>query len=151
LSSSTAKLKWGRAYEEYKELFHLEDPFKPEEYLISNDLEEYTWTDLHLACIESVKRFDIYKQNLRVRRLRKVPPQVNLNLTNLHLPTINIPNLPSNINQEQINVLIQQVVSAVVQQALNNAVRVAVDQLIKSLPQAGFERFSFESGWRKEE
>ena len=138
-------------YEEYKELFSLEDPFRPEEYLISNNLEKNTWADLNLACVESLKRFDICKQSIRVRRLRHVPPQVNLNLTNLNLPAINIPNLPSGVNQEQINSLIQQVVSAVVQQSLNNAVQVAVQQLIQSLPQAGFEHFAFNSGWKKEE
>ncbi|GAH72171.1 unnamed protein product, partial [marine sediment metagenome] len=36
-------------YEEYKALFHLDKPFTPEEYLVSNDLEEHTWTDLNLA------------------------------------------------------------------------------------------------------
>ena len=138
-------------YEEYKELFRLDEPFKPEEYLISNGLEEYAWTDLNLACVESLKRFDICKQNLRVRRLRQVPPQVNLNLTNLHLPSINIPNLPQDINQENIQMLIQQVIGSVVQQSLNNAVQVAVEQLLKSLPHAGFERFLFDSGWQKEE
>ena len=95
-------------YEEYKELFRLEDPFKTEEYLISKNLEENTWTDLNLACVESLERFDICKQSVRVRRLRRVPPNVNLNLTNLNLPTINIPNLPSEANQEQINVFLSK-------------------------------------------
>jgi len=138
-------------YEEYKELFRLEDPFKTEEYLISKNLEENTWEDLNLACVESLERFDICKQSVRVRRLRRVPPNVNLNLTNLNLPTINIPNLPSEVSQEKINTLIQQVVNAVVQQSLNNAVQVAVRQLMQSLPQTGFERFVFNSGWKKEE
>lgn len=138
-------------YEEYRELFHLEKPFKPEESLISNDLEENTWTDLNLACVESLKRFDIWKQSERVRRLRQLPPQINLNLTNLNIPTVNIPNLPTDINQQQIEAMVQQVVSAVVQESLNSAVQVAVQQLIKSLPQAGFERFSFNAGWTREE
>jgi hypothetical protein len=138
-------------YGEYKELFHFEDPFKPEEYLISDNLEEYTWTDLNLACVESLKRFDICKKSMRVKRLRQVPPTINLNLTNLNLPAINIPNLPPNVSQEQINAIVQQVVSAVIQQSLNDAVQVAVQQLIKSLPQAGFERFAFNSGWKREE
>ena len=138
-------------YEEYKELFYLENPFEPEEYLISNNLEENSWTDLNLACVESLKRFDICKKSLRVRRLRQVHPQINLNLTNLNLPNINIPNLPPNVSQEQINALVQQVVSRVTQQSLNDAVQVAVQQLIRSLPQAGFEHFPFNSGWKKEE
>jgi len=138
-------------YKGYKELFYLENPFMPEEYLITKDMEENTWVGLNLACVESLKRLDICKESVRVRRLRQVPPQINLNLTNLSLPAINIPNQPPNINQQQLNTLIQQVVSAVIQQFLNNAVKIAVEQLIKSLPQLGFERFSFDSGWRKEE
>ena len=138
-------------YKEYRELFSLEDPFRPEEYLISNNLEENVWTDLNLACVESLNRVDICKQSLRTRRLRQVPPQVTLNLANLNLPVINLPNLPPNSDQNAINTLIQQVVSTVIQQSLNNAAQIAVQQLIKSLPQAGFERLSFNSGWKKEE
>lgn len=137
-------------YEEYNELFQFADPFKPEEYLISNKLEEYTWTDLNLACVESLKRFDICKKSMRVKRLRQVPPTINLNLTNLNLPAINIPNLPPNVSQEQINAIVQQVVSGVIQQSLNDAAQVAVQQLIKSLPQVGFEHFAFNTGWKKE-
>lgn len=137
-------------YEAYKELFQLEDPFKPEEYLISNNLEEHIWPNLNLAGVESLKRFDICKQSVRVRKLRQVPPQINLNLTNLNLPAINIPNLPPNVSQEHINAIVQQVVSGVIQQSLNNAVQIAVQQIIQSLPQVGFERFAFDSGWRKE-
>jgi hypothetical protein len=138
-------------YEEYNELFQFADPFKPEEYLISNKLEEYTWTDLNLACVESLKRFDICKKSMRVKGLRQVPPTINLNLTNLNLPAINIPNLPPNVSQEQINAIVQQVVSGVIQQSLNDAAQVAVQQLIKSLPQVGFEHFAFNTGWKKEE
>jgi len=137
-------------YKEYKKLFCLDEPFLPEEYLVSNNLEEHVWTDLNLACVESSDRFAIRKKSLRVRRLRNVPPQITLNLADLHLPAINIPNLPSDINQENINVLIQQIFSSVVQQSLDNAAQVAVDRLIKSLPHAGFEYFPFNSGWNKE-
>ena len=137
-------------YEEYRNLFHLEDPFQPEEYLITNDLEEHTWNNLNLACVESAKRFDICKKSERVKRLRKVPPQVNINLSNVNFPTINIPNLPASITQQQIDALIQQAAGVAIQQSLNNAIQVAVEQLIKSLPQIGFEHISFNSGWRKE-
>lgn len=138
-------------YDQYKELFLFEKPFTPEEHLISNNLDEHVWTDLNLACVESLNRFDICKKSMRVRRLRQLPPQVNINLTNLTLPTINLPALPPNIDQNVINTLIQQVVSSVVQQSLTNAAQVAVQQMIKSLPQVGFENFAFDSGWKKEE
>jgi hypothetical protein len=137
-------------YEEYRNLFHLEEPFQPEEYLIANDLEEHTWDNLNLACVESVKRFDICKKSELVKRLRRVPPQVNINLSNVNFPTINIPSLPVSITQQQINALIQQAANGAIQQSLNNAVQIAVDQLVKSLPQVGFEHISFNSGWHKE-
>ncbi len=136
-------------YEEYRSLFHLEDPFQPEQYLIANDLEEHTWNNLNLACVESVKGFDICKKSERVKRLRKVPPQVNINLSNVNFPTINIPNLPASITQQQIDALIQQAAGVAIQQSLNNAIQIAVEQLIKSLPQIGFEHISFNSGWKK--
>lgn len=144
-------------YEEYKDLFLLEKPFTPGEYIINNNLEEHAWTDLNLACVESLNRFDICKQSLRVRKIRQIPPQVTLNLTglNVNLPVINIPNLPSGADQNVINTLIQQVVASVTQQSmqlsLNNAVKVAIQELMKSLPLASFENFSFDSGWKKEE
>jgi len=61
LTSEEAKIDvtlW-KLYKEYSELFLLAQPFKPEEHLIVNDLDEHTWKNLNLACIESEKRFDI--------------------------------------------------------------------------------------------
>lgn len=137
-------------YNEYKDLFCLEDPFKPEEYLFSNDLEENIWKDLNLACIESIRRFDICKVDMRVRKLRQIPPQVTLNLGNVNFPTINIPSLPTNFNPQQIDILIRQTVTIILQEYLNNAANIVSDRFIKSLPQAGFERFLFNGSWRKE-
>jgi hypothetical protein len=137
-------------YEEYKLLFHLDEPYTPEEYLVTNDLEEHVWTDLNLACIESLDRLDVCKQSMRVKRLRQIPPQVQLNLTNLSVP-IALPALPAGINQQQINALVEQVISAVVPQSLGGAAQAAAHELMRALPQAGFERFSFDAGWREEQ
>ncbi len=86
-----------------------------------------------------------------MRRLRQVPPQVNINLTNLNLPAINIANLPAVVDQNVVNMIVQQAVNASVQQSLNNAAVEAVRQLLESLPQIGFERIVFNSGWHREE
>ena len=138
-------------YEEYKELFSLEDPFKPEEQLISQGREEGEWHDLKLACVESFNRFDLCQQSIRVRRLRQVPPQVTLNLSNVNFPAINIENLPSELNQDQLNAILSQAVRAIVQQVLNDAVQIATQELLKALPQTGFERYILNAGWRREE
>lgn len=148
-------------YEQYRDLFCLEEPFRPEQHLVSNELEEKTWTDLSLGCVESVARFDTFKQSRRVRKLRKVPPQVKLELSlkDLKLPTVNLPSLPAEIETSQIQELVKQVTAAVVQQsmnsvvqdAINKAAQTAADRLVQSLPQAGFETTRFDTGWKKED
>lgn len=137
-------------YLEYRDLFELENPFSPEEHLVANNLEEHTWNDLNLACVESVERFDICRKSVRVKRLRQVPPTVNLNLNQLQLPAINLPNLPANPTAQQIQAMVQQVANASMQQILNSAVQNAIGELVKSLPQKGFEHVSIKSGWSKE-
>ncbi len=134
-------------YKEYRELFCLEEPFRPEEYLISKDIEENTWKGINLACIESTERLDICRQDIKIKRLRKVPPNVNLNLSNIKLPEINVPNLPDGIEKGDIVNIIKDVADKTIQHALNAAVKGAVEQFLKSLPQVGFEKISMNSGW----
>lgn len=134
-------------YLNYRELFDLENPFKPEEYLVSNNLLEHTWNDLNLACIESIGRLDLCKKSVKVKRVKQIPPQVTLNLNNIQFPPITIPNLPPGINQEGFNILVTQVVNQIVQGALNQASVIAVQQLLASLPDAGFQQLDLNSGW----
>ncbi|MBI3849642.1 MAG: hypothetical protein HY298_05045 [Verrucomicrobia bacterium] len=139
-------------YLQYRELFQLETPFLPEEHLIANGLEEHSWDDLPFAIIESLGRVDTCKKTVRVRRLREIPPTLNINLTNLTLPPINLGNLqfPQPLDQQQLLQLVQQIVQACVQQSLNSAAQNAVINLIRSLPQKGFELVQLNSGWKIE-
>ena len=137
-------------YREYKDLFQLETPFLPEEHLIANGLEENSWPDLPLACIESLGRFDLCRKSLRVRRLREIPPAITLNLSNLALPPLNLANLSQAIDAAALNDIVQRAVQACVQQVLNAAAQNAVDTLLRSLPQKGFEIVQFNSGWKTE-
>ncbi len=142
-------LMW-QLYKEYQDLFCLEEPFQPDEHLIEHDLDEHTWDDLCLASVESEARFDVCKKSLKVRRLRQVPPNLTLNLGTFTPPTINLPPLPAGMDQAQIQALIQQIVQASMQGCLNSAVQVGVSELLKSMPQRGFEHISFKSGWSTE-
>lgn len=137
-------------YLEYRDMFQLENPFNPEEHLVANNLEENTWDNLNLACIESADRLDVCRKSIRVKRLRQVPPTINLSLTNIQFPAINLPNLQPNMNPQQIQALVQQMANATMQQILNTAVQNAINELMKSLPQIGFEHVSLNSGWVKE-
>lgn len=121
-------------YKEYRDLFQLETSFFPEEELIAQNLEEKTWPNLNLACVESVKRLDMRTITRRVRRLRNVPPQVTLNLNNIAFPPLTIPNLPQSMDPAQVKALVEQVVKSTMQQCLNNGIQVAIQQLVTSLP-----------------
>ncbi|MCF6159347.1 MAG: hypothetical protein E3K32_12450 [wastewater metagenome] len=138
-------------YEEYNTLFQLNKPFMPEEYLVTNNLDENTWHNLYLACVESISRFDTYQKSLRVRRLKQSQPQVTLNISNIAFPAINIPQLPPDVTSEQIRKIVEKIVSAQFQSIVNNAVKVAVNEFLKALPSAGFEHISFKSSWIEED
>ena len=134
-------------YEEYESLFELKVSFAPEEYLIANDEEEHTWENLKLACVESIWRFDCFKQNMKVTRIPQVPPTVQINLGQIVFPPLTIPGIPSGVTPDQINDILSQLVNATVQSCLNETVQNATRQLLKSLPTAGFQKTVFSGGW----
>ncbi len=145
-SDSLDKELWD-LYMEYRDLFQLETPFLPEEHLIANDLEEDVWKDMPFAAVESLGRTDVCQKSIRVRRLRQLPPALNVNLNNLNLPAFNIQGLSDAFDANQIKNLMQQAIQASVQEGLNLAIKNAIDVLLKSLPQKGFEHVTFNSGW----
>lgn len=138
-------------YSEYRDMFALEDPFRPEEHLIANDLDEYTWEGLNLACIESMTRFNVCRKDIKLRRLRQVPPQLTLNLNNLVFPPVNIPSTTTNMTPQQIAQAIEQILPAIVQPIIKQAAAEAAELFRKSLPSAQFERTDYNGGWHTEE
>jgi hypothetical protein len=142
-------LMWN-LFSEYKQLFDLNVPFSPEEYLIKNNLEEHSWENLNLACIESTEKFHLCKKSIKMRRLRNIPPNVTVNLNQLQMPSVTIQNEPGTIPPQAQQQLIEQVIKANLQNSINSAVASAVDLMIKSLPQRGFENMTFDSGWSEE-
>jgi len=138
-------------YKEYKELFEFENPFRPEEYIIVNGLVEHTWKNLKLACVESLNRFDIYEQDIHTKKLKQVPPQIQLNLNNFTFPTVNLPNLPKGITSEMINTIVSQIVNQTINESLNQAVLTATQQLVSSLPDAGFQNTVSNGRWKMED
>jgi hypothetical protein len=61
-----------------------------------------------------------------------------------------MPNNIQTLSQSALNTLVEQIVKANVQNSLNAAVATAIDMLVKSLPQRGFESVFFNSGWEEE-
>jgi len=140
---------WG-LYNEYRSLFSFEEPFTPEEHLISNNLDQHAWQNLGLACIESVARKDSYRMDLEVRRARQIPPQVNLNLNNLAFPPLNIGNLPQGTTPQQVAQMVEQLLPSVIQPIINKAANDAVAAFLNALPTVGFEHIGLNKVWKKE-
>ena len=133
-------------YKEYRELFSLEEFFLPEQHLIAHGLEEHTWSGLNLACIESAARLDTCRKDLRVRRLRQVPPQVQLNV---NIAQVGIPPLPG-VAPEQLASLVQQLLNQIMPPIINSAAQQSVNEFLKVLPSAGFELIDLNAGWVQE-
>jgi len=138
-------------YTEYRGFFSLEEPFKPEEYLIQNNLDEHTWENLNLICVESESRLSISRRDIKVKSVRNIPPQITLTLENLAFPAVNIPNLPQGVTPDQIVQLINQILPQIIQPVINQAAQEAAKRFIHSLPYSRFERFEYNIRWDSEE
>lgn len=138
-------------YEEYDKLFEFDSPFLPDQYLIEEKIDENTWDNVNLACVESLNRFDHLNMSINIRRLRQVPPNINLNLNGINLPVINIPKLPTGVSPTQFKDMIHDAVETALQQQLNTMNQQILTELKKSMPLAGFETSSFGYKWTKED
>lgn len=146
---SVANELW-ELYEEYKSLFLLEDIFRDDQELISGQKDENSWKDLKIACVESLNRCDTCSVERLVRKVpQQQPPQINVSLANLVLPTINIPTLPPGMDAQGLNTFIEQIVKQSLNQFVTNAAVVATQKIIKSLP-FKIERAETYLGWKKE-
>jgi len=135
-------------YEQYKDFFKLDMPLLAEEYLFANNLEEYTWTDIALACVESQDRCDVCRQDRRMKRLRKVPPDVHLQL---NLGAINVPAWPPTLTDPQAQQQwLQQIVQQMIQQVVDQACNAATQALIQTFPAEGYELATMNSRWNEE-
>jgi hypothetical protein len=122
-------------FKEYRDLFSLDEPFKPEQHLLDNDLEEHTWTDLNLVAVESRERLDIQQANVHTKRGRQVPPNPQFNI---NLPQFALPQLPPGLQPAQIQQILQQFMSSIVQPAIEQAIKDATERLVKSMPTVNF-------------
>jgi len=135
-------------YKEYESLFSLKEPFTPDQHLEANNLDEHIWDNLNMACVESQNRFDICKKSIRVRRLKKIPPQMTLNLSNVSFPAL--PALPQGINLNQLQNVIAQMIQTIVPNVINAAAQQAAQEFLRNLPSVGFETFNFNIRWETE-
>jgi hypothetical protein len=119
----------------------------PEQYLLENNLDEYTWKDIHLACIESDALLHVATKTMVVKQLKNLPNQINLTLNNLTLPNFNIPpNIP-NLDLNNIQIAIKQYFDLIVPKVVNDASKNVAKEFLKALPNQGFQRIDLNSNW----
>lgn len=129
-------------YEDYEEMLSLNEPIDFELTLTAENTEERILENITIACIESILRLDTFSHNIRIRRMRRVPsnPQVNINVNVGLPPGINVQQLPQQA-QQILQQLIQQLMPAIQQQVQQ--------EIIRQSPAIGIETNIYGGRWRK--
>ena len=137
-------------FSEYAGMLQFDTPFEGQGELIAKDLEEKTWAGLKLATIESTYAKDVFKTDLRVTRLRQVPPQVTVSLPNMQLA---IPPLPEAVavDEQRINKYLHELVVPAIRAQIQEATEEITKRLVKSMPQQGFQTIQYNTSWQREE
>jgi len=125
---------------EYEKLLKLNEPVHFEQLLA--DKEEYMLKDIMIALIESTYRLDVFDQDIRVRKIRNIPsnPQINLNL-NLSLP----PQIDPTTLSENAQIAIQQIM----EQISKTLPQIIEGEISKQSPVVGMEIKSLGGSWKK--
>ena len=123
------KLIWD-LYLAYEELLKMRTTADAYAYL--GEADEYREPDTIIACIESTEKFHVYKGELRIRRVRKLPPNpvINVNL-NIQLPPgLRLEEIPARIQQE-IQMILQRAASIIREQVIKELARQAMGERIE--------------------
>ncbi|ODS37141.1 MAG: hypothetical protein A7316_05005 [Candidatus Altiarchaeales archaeon WOR_SM1_86-2] len=125
---------------EYEKLLKLNEPLHFEQVLA--DKEEDILKDIVIALIESTYLLDVFDQDIRVRKVRNIPPnpQINLNL-NLSLP----PQIDPSTLPENAQIAIQQIM----EQISKTLPQMIQDEMSKQSPVVGIESRSLGGSWKK--
>ncbi|PIU89605.1 MAG: hypothetical protein COZ06_17725 [Armatimonadetes bacterium CG_4_10_14_3_um_filter_66_18] len=136
--ASIEELMW-QLFEHYEALLALNDPLDIDSAIPEGE-EELT-TMATLACLESLARTDLFRGDLRLRRIRQMPPQLNLNV-NLNLA------LPPNIARDKVPPALQQAVQELLNQAQAQITQMVQAEVHKQAPVKGTEARLLHAGWQ---
>lgn len=136
-NSDIEKIIW-KLYKAYEDFFKLKEPLDAE-FLVEDSQSDYSEDSLPIACIESRLKYHEFNGRLEFKRIRKQPPQLNINLNlNLQLPS---GLQPGQINQNLINQLLRSL-----QSQLMDEVR---QQVESQLPIIGVKAAFRDARWRE--
>jgi hypothetical protein len=121
MDSYVEERSW-KLLEDYESVLKLRETNDAEALFPDDLIDQYDENNVLIALIESTKRMDGFIGRMRMRRTRKVPPQVTLNLQ-LIVPPPQVTG--TGISPQQL----QQIVQQITQAALPNVVQQAITQL----------------------
>lgn len=121
LDGELADLVWN-LFKEYEESLKLNTSSDPRAYFTENSPDSYLEQEIQSACIESTELFHAFIGNLRLQRIRRIPPQPTINI-NLAI------NLPPNLRPEQLPREVQQAIQQFLQ-GISQQLRPMVEQEI---------------------
>lgn len=118
---------------QYEDHMRLSQPIDPRTF-IPEEVDEYAEADLITACIESGRLFHVFSGDLRARRVRQPPPQLNINISlNVQLPAgITPQTVPQAIVQEIVRQLQSQISEQVRQQLRSQSPVVRVEGALQN-------------------
>lgn len=130
-SSKLEELIWN-LYLAYEELLKLGTTRDPEGYFGSDAEDEYREDDVAVAYIESTEKLHVFKGNLRIKRIREMPPQLSVN--------VNLPiQLPPNVPPQAIPQNVQQTLQQMLQQAATGIRDQVAREIIRQAPVVGIK------------
>jgi len=132
--------KMWQLLEAYEHMMKLDRPVDPRT-AIPDEQDEHS-EPVILACIESDKRLDVFRGNLKFRHVRQMPPQLNLNI-NLNLQ------LPPGINPDQMPQAAQAVMQQMLQQMRAQIAGLVQSEIKKQAPIQRTEGGLLDAFWQE--
>lgn len=135
------KLCWD-LFLQYEKDLQLNSFANPLAYFDNDDQEEYVEKNAIIACIESTNKCHEYSGPLQLKKIRRIVPQLNLN--------INVPiQLPANIIDQDIPAQTQQMLQMIQQNVASQVGNMIADQLRNSMPVEGIDLNNAKIIWRE--
>jgi len=128
----------------YEDALEMGAPFYPDQEMDQCSEEEIVFRDHRLAYIETANKTRVFKQDVKLRKVRQPPPNIHFD-PQIVLPPFQIPSGPE-ANEDSVTSNIQQWL----EDWLPGVVREAFEKLWRSFPISAYERLDLNKRWEDE-
>lgn len=142
LDGKEAETTW-ELYKEYEEAFDLWASRDAQSYLLASGSDIYEETGVAAACTESSKMLHVFRGDVRIQKIRRLPQQTNINI-NLNL------GLPSGIDPAQIPQQIQAQIQQILQQGAEQIRQAILQEITRQAPVERLEGAFIGRKWTQE-